>query len=375
MLESVFQKSKNTEGIFEKQRDALIEFARFELPGLRYKSGRTSYNVRKYVFEADQARLVPLYTTKKWYRDIIETELGLPPGQSCSIVREPEPRRLAIIVPRQDKQFLYLGDGIEYMHSLPKKQNEMIAYAGERVDGEPAILNFNDIPHWLFGGATGSGKTILIYDVLMSMLDRYTPDELWIYLADHKNTITHFEGVPHVKLQASDIEDIRDLFRNVSKMMEDRTAILNGMKWEYYNRKFPASALPRVLVVFDEIDNVIGKDRKTPISSEIREYIRTIAAEARSLGIHLVVASQKPVAANLDTRITSNITGRIALKVQNSMNSRQIIDRKGAETLMGNGDAFYHVTAGDDIRMQCAYAVEEEIEDAKEVLRKAYQNT
>ena len=371
MLEQVFQYSTLKKDVFDKEKEALCKIVKYKMPALDYASGRTSYAVRRYEFTYSDAETAIMYATKSLYSKIISLELGFSDSNPCQI-KTTDNKRIAITVPRKDQETLWLGDGISEMRKKPYENGEFIAYVGETSNGEAAIIDFNMTPHWIIAGTTGAGKTVCIMDILLTLMERYSPDELNLYLADNKNTITHFDGIKHVKMQANNNEDILILWESVVKLFEERKELLGGSDIIAYNEDHPDKKLPRILVVFDEADNVISRGGGESADA-VRECVRQIAAEGRSAGIHVILASQKPVGANIDTRITSNVPGRIALKTANRRDSLTILDHKGAEKLAGNGDAFFRSTnTKDDERIQCAFATRQEIEKAKDVLRNAY---
>lgn len=369
MFESVFKTSVANEGIFKDEEALLLNYVKHEMPGLTYAGGRTSYAVRRYTFHGVSPKHVLGYKNKKT-QDELSLALHLPNGLDCSLERTDD-GGLAIIVPRRDKNILSLGDGIREMQTIPKEAGEMLAYIGECADGKPALLDFNNCPHWLIGGTTGSGKTVCMRNILFSMMERYSPDELHIYLADHKNNMTNFDNIAYVKRQARNAAEILAMFQELVAIMKERITLMGEMNISEYNNEHPNAKLPRILVVFDEADNVIGQGTGAN-SDGVRRQVQYLAAEARSCGIHLILASQKAIGANINTRISSNLPGRIALRVANQHDSRSIIGVKGAERLTGRGDAYFQEEVGNNRRMQCAYASLEETREAKEVLRKVY---
>lgn len=366
MLEKVFKHSKSSSAALKEEEKALLEYVNSNMPGITHESSRSSYAVRRYVFSVENPNVIRLYRTRD-QREILNLVMKTRGDAECTVERDEG--KLVISVPRKDKKTLWLGDGIEYLQSIQKKKNELICYVGEREDGKPAIVDFVTNPHWMVAGYTGSGKSVCLNNMLFTLLDRYADDELHIYIADDKASLTHMDGIKQVKMQADNPQDILAMFIQLKSILTERKGQLNGQKIETYN-KTHKERMPRIIVFFDEADSIIGRNTATSkvISDQVRSIVRQLVSESRYAGIHLVLASQKPAGVNIDTTIKSNIAGRIALKVANKSDSRVVMDEKGAEALLGDGDAYMLQEGSAKARIQCAYASDDEIKLAKKEL-------
>ena len=369
MFEDAFKVSVVDEGLFKEGEKLLRDYVKYEMPGLTYTGGRTSYAVRRYTFKGASAKLIRGYLNKKT-EDELSIAMHMPVGKDCSVERSDE-GGLAVIVPRLDKTTLSLGDGLRLMQDIPKNTEKMLAYIGECADGQPAIMEFSmSTPHWMIAGKAGSGKTSCLLSMLFSLMGRYTPDELNIYVADHKN-LPSFEGIAHIKRRAVSDGEVAGMFQELVEVMKTRIKMLGEMNIVDHNLMYPDKKMPHILVVFDEVDQVIARGSGV-VNDTIRQLVKYIAAEGRSSGIHLVLASQKPVGANVDTTISSNISGRIALQAANAHDSRTIIGDKGAEKLTGSGDAYMQTSVNAHKRIQCAYVSYPESQQAKKWLMEHY---
>lgn len=221
---------------------------------------------------------------------------------------------------------------------------------GADTYNEKHYIDLTNMPHLLIAGSTGSGKSVFINTMIMSLVCSKTPEELRLILIDPKQVeFAAYEDLPHLyeidgvrhKI-ASEPEDSRKLLGEVVKEMERRFLLLKGVhakKIDDYNKRVD-TPLPYIVFIIDEFADLMlmcsASDRK-----ETENYIVRIAQKARAVGIHLVLATQKPLAKFMTTLIKANMPARISFSVSCSGDSRVILDENGAESLTGCGDMLY----------------------------------
>ena len=229
---------------------------------------------------------------------------------------------------------------------LTKFNKEIIPVAlGKNIEGHPYITDLTRMPHLLVAGATGSGKSVCIHAILSTILLTRSPYQVRLALIDPKMLeLSAYEGVPHlwspVVVQAS---KAKYLLNALVKEMEDRYAHLAGSKVRSiaeYNARFGPDQtdeyLPYIVVVIDELADLMMVSAR-----EIEPAVARLAQMARAVGIHLVVATQRPSVDVLTGVIKANFPSRIAFNVGSIVDSRTILDMKGAEKLLGKGDMLF----------------------------------
>ena len=259
----------------------------------------------------------------------------------------------------------------EIVASAPFQQTrDSLPFAlGKDVAGVPFTASLDRMPHLLIAGATGSGKSVCINALIMSLLLKRTPSELRFILIDPKMLeLTPYNGIPHLRMPVvTDPKKAAQALRYCVKEMERRYQILarrGARNIEAYNRLGldPATVedakLPYLVVVVDELADLMAL-----LPAEIEEPIGRLAQMARAVGIHLILATQRPSVDVLTGVIKANFPSRIAFQVASRTDSRVILDMNGAESLLGNGDSLY-LPAGkpEPHRIHGSYVSGEEIE-------------
>jgi len=214
---------------------------------------------------------------------------------------------------------------------------------GKDIMGQPVICDLSDMPHLLIAGATGSGKSVCISSIIMSILYRATPQQVRMLMIDPKLVeLQPYNGIPHLLTEVvSDPKKAAAALDWVVQEMGDRyrrfqqTGVRNIAG---YNKKMKDSAdhMPDIVVIIDEFSDLMVQCRK-----QVEESIQRLAALARAAGIYMVVATQRPSVDVITGVIKANIPSRIAFAVANNVDSRTIIDSNGAEKLLGKGDMLY----------------------------------
>lgn len=274
---------------------------------------------------------------------------------------------VAVDVPRAETEIAPIED---YIDTLPTSDEttvgELPFVAGVTPAGEAYHADLNDAPHMLVGGTTGSGKTVFLYSVLGCLLDRQDIDDLKLALVDPKRTNFHiFNGLPNLqrgKVMTTGGEAF-DLFEwIVEEGIPRRTEVLSSsasIDIEDHNERSDDQMTPLVVVVDEYADLVdeLGDD-----SDQFQTYVRRIAQRARSVGIHLVIATQRPSANVIDTDLRANLDMRVAFRLPSANDSNVVLDQSGAEELGGNGDMLFK-EAEDVTRLQGTLTEPEDIRD------------
>ena len=261
-------------------------------------------------------------------------------------VQAPIPGRglIGIEIPNMTRDMIYLKDLL--LSEEMKAVNSKLAFGlGKDIAGRPVVSDLAKMPHLLIAGATGSGKSVCINTIIMSFLFRATPEDLRLILIDPKRVeLTGYNNLPH--LLGSVVTDSESALENLYwavKEMERRYELLHdaGMRdINVYNEKAiqenELEKLPYIVIIIDEFADLIltsGKDIELPITR--------LAQMARAVGIHLILATQRPSIKVITGIIKANFSARIAFQVSSKVDSRVILDQIGAERLLGNGDMLF----------------------------------
>lgn len=215
---------------------------------------------------------------------------------------------------------------------------------GKEIDGSMRVCDLQKMPHMLVAGSTGSGKSVCLNTMLISMLYKYSPDDLKLILVDPKQVeFFMFNGLPHMLLKnaITDPQKAMNALKWVINEMERRYAVIKNYSVrnvaEYNKMSEVVSGkvekIPSIVIVIDEV-----ADLMSVCSKELEDYIRRLAAKARAAAIHIVLATQRPSVDVITGVIKANLPSRIAFAVLNYQDSKTILDKGGAEKLLGRGD-------------------------------------
>jgi S-DNA-T family DNA segregation ATPase FtsK/SpoIIIE len=232
---------------------------------------------------------------------------------------------------------------------------------GRDVAGRPNIVDLGKMPHVLIAGTTGSGKSVAINSLIVSLLYRNTPQDVKFIFVDPKHVeLTPYNGIPHLLTPAiTDPDKAINALKWVVAEMERRyklVAAVGKRNITEYNEKNELK-LPFIVVVVDELANLMAANKQ-----EVEAAVVKLASLARAVGIHLVLATQRPSTEIITGLIKANVSTRIAFKLPSQIDSRTILDSAGAEKLLGNGDMLF-VTAESSKprRIQGTYIAAQEI--------------
>lgn len=256
---------------------------------------------------------------------------------------------------------------IKNLYLLDTTSGKLDVLAGQKPDGKFEILDLAKAPHLLVAGTTGSGKTIFLYSIIVSLLKQYKADALQLLIIDPKQTdFTFFEDIPHLYggHVITDSEEALEMIRRINEIdKEERTALLKSSKSrdiESYNSKNPSHKMKRLAVVIDEYADLIQAAEMQGTRKEFEKLLVMLAQRVRNLGIHLVIATQRPSAQIVTGALKANIPFRVSFRLPSHTDSQTILDMSGAENLLGKGDMLM-VTDSDIKRMQGLFISEEEL--------------
>ena len=245
---------------------------------------------------------------------------------------------------------------------------------GKDVSGESIFTRIDKTPHLLIAGSTGSGKSVCVNTIITSILLKNKPDKVKLIMIDPKTVeLSIYDGIPHLLTSVvTDPVKAADVLHKVVLEMENRYrefARARVRNMEGYNKiaaKDPDyKELPYIVVIIDELADLMMVSSK-----EVEESIARIAQKARAAGIHMIIATQRPSVDVITGVIKTNIPSRIAFAVSSSIDSRTILDKSGAETLLGKGDMlFAPIGANKPIRVQGAFISDNEVEKLVEFVK------
>ncbi|MES3713630.1 DNA translocase FtsK [Staphylococcus ureilyticus] len=277
---------------------------------------------------------------------------------------------VGIEVPNQSSTPVNLRSIIED-NTLKNAESKLTVAMGLRINNEPLVMDIAKTPHALIAGATGSGKSVSINSILMSLLYKNHPEELRLLLIDPKMVeLAPYNGLPHlVSPVITDVKAATQSLKWAVEEMERRYKVFA----KYHVRNITAfnkkanyeDRMPKIVIVIDEL-----ADLMMMAPQEVEQSIARIAQKARACGIHMLVATQRPSVNVITGLIKANIPTRIAFMVSSSVDSRTILDSGGAERLLGYGDMLYLGSGmNKPIRVQGTFVSDEEIDDVVDFIK------
>jgi len=346
---------------------------------------------------------------------ITRFELQLPPGTKVSKITGlaqdmarnmcvssirvveiiPGKTTIGIEVPNEKRDLVSIKEILE-SKDFKESSSPLTMVLGKTIEGNPAVADLSRMPHLLIAGTTGSGKSVGVNAMLISLLYKATPEEVKLILIDPKMLeLSIYEGVPHLLTPVvTDMKDASNALRWAVGEMERRYALMSFMKVRSiaaYNEKVKIAIakgepitdpgfdptlhidvqpsilepLPFIVIVIDEF-----ADMMMVVGKKVEELIARLAQKARAAGIHLILATQRPSVDVITGLIKANIPTRIAFQVSTKIDSRTILDQGGAETLLGHGDMLYLPPGtGLPTRVHGAFVADSEVEDVVNYLK------
>lgn len=293
------------------------------------------------------------------------------------ISMECEHSAVFVEVPKKHRTVVYLADLLESRKFADADPKDLHFAVGEDVEGKTVILNLCKLPHLLIAGAPNSGKSVQIHSILLCLMMKYTPDQLKLLLVDPKRIeFSVYEKVPHLIEDhvITDSDAALAALENLHDEMERRFSILtvSGVRnIDDYNAKVPeGEKLAKIVVVFNEIADIMVSH-----GEKFEEIVMRIAQKSRAVGIHMILSTQRPTSEVLSGLIRANFPSRMAFKTVTAAESRLIIERQGAENLLGKGDLLYWtIGMSYPMRCQCAFVTDDEIESIAEYISEYYKD-
>lgn len=266
--------------------------------------------------------------------------LAAPTGQIRIEAPIPGTSMVGIEVPNYSSSFVTLRKMLSSMN-MKKHPSKLATALGLDVSGAEAIMDIAKMPHVLIAGATGSGKSVALNAFLCSILFRASPAEVRLILVDPKQVeLTQYNDLPHLLVPViTDPKQVVSALKWAANEMENRYSRMREVgvrEIDAYNELAGHVAMYKILIVIDELADIM-----LFAPSEVEECVTRIAQKARAVGIHLVLATQRPSVDVITGLIKANIPARIAFNVSSMMDSRVILDTPGAEKLLGKGDMLY----------------------------------
>jgi S-DNA-T family DNA segregation ATPase FtsK/SpoIIIE len=269
---------------------------------------------------------------------------------------------VGVEIPNSRPDFVTLGD---IYREFPKSAGPLMVWLGKDISGKAVYADLTRLPHLLIAGTTGSGKSGCVNCLVSSVLLRSTPEKVRMILIDPKKVeLSHYDRIPHLLVPVvTNMKDAAGVLHNVVKEMEDRYELMeldHARNLEEMNKtraRRGERPVPYIMIVIDELADLMMTSPQ-----EVEDYVIRLAQKSRAVGIHLIVATQRPSADVITGMIKANIPSRIAFAVSSQTDSRVILDVNGAETLLGQGDMLFKPLGSSHLqRVQGAYITEEEI--------------
>ncbi|HEY6271322.1 MAG TPA: DNA translocase FtsK 4TM domain-containing protein [Terriglobales bacterium] len=303
-------------------------------------------------------------------------------AESILIERMPGKSTVGIQVPNHERETIWLREVVEAQEFTAVKSKMTLAM-GKDINGRIITADLGAMPHLLIAGSTGSGKSVAINAMIMSILYKATPEQVRLILVDPKRLeLGVYEGVPHLYVPIiTEPKLAANALRNAVREMERRLKALaeKGVRnIEQYNKLFEREtpslferedgehrALPYIVIIIDELADLMMLDQ-----SNVEESITRLAQMARAVGIHLVLATQRPSVDVITGLIKANFPSRISFRVATKIDSRTILDCNGAESLLGKGDMLYLPSGSARVhRLHAPFTTEKEIHAVVEFWR------
>ena len=288
-------------------------------------------------------------------------------SESARIATIPGRSTIGIELPNSTRENVYLSE-ILSNGDFMKKDIRLPIALGKNISGIPVVGDLASMPHLLIAGTTGSGKSVCINTIILSLLYRHTPDRCKFILIDPKMLeLSTYEGIPHLLCPViTEAKKAASVLGWVVKEMDNRYKLMTkeGVRnIDGYNSKH-ALAMPYIVVVVDEMSDLMLVAGK-----EIEHYIQKLSQMARAAGIHIIMATQRPSVDVITGTIKANFPTRISFQVTSKIDSRTILGEQGAEQLLGKGDMLYMSSANRIVRIHAPFVSDNEIEKVNNYLR------
>ncbi len=287
----------------------------------------------------------------------VSTRVATIPGKST----------IGIEIPNSKRENVFLNEIISD-EKFNKREIKLPIALGKSISGLPIVGDLSAMPHLLIAGTTGSGKSVCINTIILSLLYKYTPQKCNLILIDPKMLeLSAYEGIPHLLCPViTEAKKATAALGWAVKEMENRYKLMTsvGVKnIDSYNSKHKKH-MPYIIVIVDEMSDLMLVAGK-----EIENYIQRLSQMARAAGIHIIMATQRPSVDVITGTIKANFPTRISFQVSSKIDSRTILGEQGAEQLLGKGDMLFMSSANRIVRIHAPYVSETEIEKVNSFLR------
>lgn len=298
----------------------------------------------------------------------LSNDLSLSLATSGIRIEAPIPGKpyVGIEVPNRNKDSVTLRDLI-VQGDFDVEDNDLTVALGKDLFGKPIYAKINEMPHMLIAGATGSGKSVCINTIIMSLIFKYSPDDVEFIMIDPKRVeLSVYNGIAHLKgrkvvydpLRATNSLEyaVREMVDRYEKFAKTKVRDITSYN-ENVMRK-GIKKMPYLVVIVDELSDLMMESSK-----EVENHITRLAQMGRAAGVHLIIATQRPSVDVITGVIKANIPSRISFQVSSAIDSRTIIDMAGAEKLLGKGDMLYYPSKfPKPVRLQGAFVNDGEVE-------------
>jgi DNA segregation ATPase FtsK/SpoIIIE, S-DNA-T family len=305
-------------------------------------------------------------------------------AESILVERMAGKSTVGIQVPNREREIIWLRENIEATEFIGSK-SKLTLGLGKDINGRIAVADLAAMPHLLIAGSTGTGKSVAINAFIMSILYKSTPDQVRLILVDPKRLeLGNYEGIPHLLTEIiTEPKKAAYALRNAVREMERRLKLLaeKGVRnIDQYNKLFEEDGtpslfgedseekpIPYIVIIIDELADLMMLD-----GNNVEESVTRLAQMARAVGIHLVLATQRPSVDVITGLIKANFPARISFRVATKVDSRTILDANGAESLLGRGDMLYLPSGSARVhRLHAPFVNEKEITEAPREEREA----
>ena len=301
-------------------------------------------------------------------------------AESILIERMAGKSTVGIQVPNQERETIRLREVIE-SDKFSSAKSRLTLALGKDINGNIVTTDLATMPHVLIAGSTGSGKSVAINAMIMSVLYKATPDQVRLILVDPKRVeLGMYEGIPHLFTPIiTEPKMAANALRNAVREMERRLKLLASRSVrniDQYNRLFENPSLfeddpeqkplPYIVIIIDELADLMMLDK-----ANVEEAVTRLAQMARAVGIHLVLATQRPSVDVITGLIKANVPSRLSFRLATKVDSRTILDSNGAESLLGRGDSLFLPPGTSRLqRVHAPFVTEKEIEAVTEFWKK-----
>ncbi len=288
-------------------------------------------------------------------------------SESARIATIPGSNTIGIELPKPQRENVFLSEVISD-NTFKRKDTNLPIALGKSISGLPITGDLSTMPHLLIAGTTGSGKSVCINTIILSLLYKHSPEKCKFILIDPKMLeLSTYEGIPHLLCPViTEAKRAASVLGWVVKEMENRYKLMTKVgvrNIDGYNEKHKVS-MPYIVVIVDEMSDLMLVAGK-----EIENYIQKLSQMARAAGIHIIMATQRPSVDVITGTIKANFPTRISFQVTSKIDSRTILGEQGAEQLLGKGDMLYMTSANRMTRIHAPFVSEGEIDRINNFIR------